>query len=336
MRSTASRRRARVGCLTGAIVLLGGTLGLWWSGQPPSYRGQSIERWIDSLGPMDQPDLRTVLDRSPARDTLAACGPGILTAIEDEIRRIAAWRDRLDRRYAKAQGLQNALYGSPAGGAAVWLANRIPTVDPAAEETVFRRLQWGGALLVVLSHDPVSALNRLDALAMSLTNQVRFGLSAGFAAIQDPDRRYGALLGQRLRSDPQELRPFWIACLGRLGDQAAHEADYLRGIARQTSSEAQRQAILALAYLDLRPDTASFLVTNLETHILTEIPTGRPLDVLDPDVHRETVIALWLMGGRAAPVRKFLEDTGSVIDPSISVFARLALTNLINRETSAK
>ncbi len=281
----------------------------------PRFAGQTLDAWLDTLGPVEDRDLRAVLDQHPTRASLASAGPGVLKALEREIRATARIRVQANNRYRHITHAWVAL--------GRWFPNRLgvspPQRDQDLESWTQRRLVWSAALLLVLSPDLPSGMDRLDATVAKLPAHLRLPLSPALEAVTDDSRQQlSSALAGRLRTERTTMHPFWVACLGHLGSQATRESDLVRTLAREADPETRREALAALGQLDTRPDAVQFIMTN----------------ATDAESRRGAMLALMRLGPRAEPARAFLTNALRDQDMLTSIFAKWALDKL-DGETAA-
>lgn len=298
-----------------ALVLVVG-IGIARVTRPARFSGEPMDHWLDSLGSLEQTNLRTVLRQHPIRQTLASEVPRVIPELEREVRGSVDVLLRSRQQYQNSASAWAFLGRAFPGRFGI----RPPAHNQAVEEWTRRRIHWGTALILDLSPDAPTALDRLDALARPLPPHIRIDLSSAFAAIEDPQRAFCAALTNRLRSPDSGLHPYWISCLGNLAEQAAHEVGLVQSLAREGSGDTRVEAIKALGYLDVREGAATLVAAN----------------ATDQPSRQAAVIALMRMGPRAAPARQFLESCLRGQDVVTAMFAQVALRNLTSPEPAGK
>lgn len=295
------------------LVAVAGVALAWFCFREPRIAGRPLSAWVESLGPVDQDNLRetfrghaTVHDLRSLNESstdVTAALVAELPAASRSLARARSWYQWKARLWAESAR-------SP------WLASwfSAPRPDVSMEAMASARMFWGTALLIELAPSPFEGLRRFEAVVSRLPETMTLQCTQGFRALTDAGHALEQALIQRLEDPAADgaRRALWLACLAGLGDQAAGVADPVRVLTADPDARVRQEAIKALGRIDGRPDTADFLQASAR----------------DVSGRQAAMLALAQMGPRARPAEEFIHAALQDRDLLTSLFAKFALEAL--------
>lgn len=276
----------------------------------PRFEGRSLTAWLDSMAATNDGPTPIRLRQHPARQSLRNSGDRVLPTLEREILRSA---DRLNRSQTTFFHL-SILWARVGRFLPGNLGLSTPQPNVAENQIAEGRIFWATGLVMDLSPDWVSGLNRLESVADTVPLPILVAASGVFATLADPDGSLASNLVARLRSSRvgADRRPLWISCLAHLHSPLPDHADLVRSLTRDSEPDVRAEAIRALGRLDTREDTASFIQAAAN----------------DTPTRQAAMVAYLHMGPRARSAESFIRATVQDRDWLTSFFAQTALKQL--------